>query len=374
MSIGRFASWIAISLALIPAWVGAACALPEGIAPGPAVDPKALDGFYLGGDACLYDPLSINPDAVPRFRGSRVSADVPTLYYVNGANGSPLITAVNVAALAERSQVAVLGIFYAGDGISAAPGTLPVISSGRAVDTLKQVIADHLTRQEPLHIRGGSAGTLVISEAIHATRNRLARESGLRGDGARPLDWLRVETHGAVARDFPDGPRYIHYDAKLDPVTKIGVAGSVAHPGARAVIAHFDPDRSGSARRQELVSLAQSVRKVGAGRQSAAEDEAALWNVLKARGLGVSKPFETQDFIAEMALAALIPGSGVGLVPDTLKDALAFLSNAFLAVHGAQTYDPYRRPFDALYGAELPASRAVRQVTLETPPPVFEGL
>ena len=370
---GRFGSFVAISLALIPAWVGATCALPQGIAPGPAVDPQTLDGFYLGGDACLYDPQSIDPDAVPRFRGSRVNADVPTLYYVNGANGSPLITAVNLAALAEQSQLAILGIFYAGDGIAAVPGTLPLISSGRAVDTLKQVIADHLTRQEPMHIRGGSAGTVVISEAIHATRNRLAREARLRGDWAAPLDWLRVETHGSVARDFPDGPRYIHYDAKLDPVPKIGVAGPVAHPGAGAVIAQFDAGRSGSARRQSAVSLAQSIHAVGAGR-SAVGDDAVLSSVLKDRGLGVNKPLETQDFIAEMALAVLVPGSGVGLVPDALKDALAFLSNAFLAVHGAQTYDPYRRPFDRLYGAERPASRAVRQVTLETPPLMIHGL
>lgn len=371
---GRFGSFVAISLAVIPGLAGAACALQEGIAPGPAVDPKTLDGFYLGGDVCLYDPLSIDPDTVPRFRGSRVEADLPTLYYVNGANGSPLITAVNLAALAERSQVAILGIFYAGDGIAAAPGTLPVISSGRAVDTLKQVIADHLTRQEPLHIRGGSAGTVVISEAIHATRNRLAREARLRGDWAAPLDWLQVETHGSVARDFPDGPRYIHYDAKLDPVTKIGVAGPVAHPGARAVVAHFKADRPPSSRVQEAVSLAQSVRAVGSAR-SAGADEAALSSALKAKGLGIEKPLETQNFIAEMSLAALLPGGGgAGVVPDALKDALAFLSNAFLAVHGAQTYDPYRRPFDALFGADLPASRAVRQVTLETPPPVSEGL
>jgi len=45
-----------------------------------------------------------------------------------------------------------------------------------------------------------------------------------------------------------------------------------------------------------------------------------------------------------------------------------------LAVHGAQTYDPYRRPFDELFGAVPPASRKVRHITLETPPPLREGL
>lgn len=370
----EFRSWtLALGLALAPAWVGA-CALPEGIEPGPAVDPRALDGFYLGGDVCLYDPATVGEDRVPRFRGARAPQDGTTLYYVNGANGSPVITAVNVAVLAEISQIAILGIFYAGDGAGAAGDALPAASSGPAVDTLELVIADHLARREPVHIRGGSAGTVVISEAIHGTRNRLAKEARLRGDWAAPLDLLRVETHGSVARDFPDGPRYIHYDAKPDPVPKLGVAGPVAHPGARAVIAHFAPDRSRSARQQSAASLARSASQVGAAR-SRAQDEAALVDVLKARGLGLNKPVETQDFIAAMSLAALIPGAGgVGLVPDVLKDALAFLSNAFLAVHGAQTYDPYRRPFAELFGSDLPASRAVRHVTLETPPPPREGL
>jgi hypothetical protein len=76
-----------------------------------------------------------------------------------------------------------------------------------------------------------------------------------------------------------------------------------------------------------------------------------------------------------MGLAALTPVRGrVGAVPDALKGALAFLSNAFLAVHGAQTYDPYRRPFDVLYATGLTESRRVRHIDLQTPPPVMEGL
>lgn len=373
----RFRRWAMVALAglaCMPAWAEAACELPEGIMPGPGVDAQTLDGFYLGGDLCLYDPASVSEENVPRFRGSRAATDAPTLYYVNGANGSPVITAVNVAALAETSQISVLVIFYAGDGTAPLTQALPAVSSGAAVETLKGVIADHLARQEPVHIRGGSAGTVIISEAIHGTRNRLARETRLRGDWAAPLGLLRVETHGSVARDFPDGPRYIHYAAKPDPVPKIGVAGPVAHPGARALIASFRPDRSLIARSEAVVSVAQSVQKLNV-RPASVGDDAALLNVLKAKGLGMDKPFQTQDFIAEISRAALIPGGGgAGAVPDVLKDALTFLSTAFLAVHGAQTYDPYRQPFDVLYGAELPVSPRVRNIELETPPPVLEGL
>lgn len=354
--------------------VSADCSRPEGINPGPSVDVQALDGFYLGGDLCLYDPASVGEELVPRFLGTDVAPDAKTLYYVNGANGSPVITAVNVAALAEISKIAILVIFYAGDGVAPLTQALPAVSSGPAVETLKQVIADHLERQEPIHVRGGSAGTVIISEAIHGTRNRLARETRLRGDWAAPLDLLRVETHGSIARDFPDGPRYIHYVAKPDPVPKIGVAGPVAHPGARALIATFSPERTRMARSQSVVSVAQSVQKLNVRPQTLGDD-AALLSVLKAKGLGMDKPSQTQDFIAEMSRAALIPGSGsAGAVPDVLIDALAFLSNAFLSIHGAQTYDPYRRPFDELFGTELPASRKVRHITLETPPPPGEGL
>ena len=364
---------VALGIALaLP--VSADCSRPEGIMPGPGVDAQTLDGFYMGGDICLYDPASVSEENVPRFRGSRAATDAPTLYYVNGANGSPVITAINVAALAETSQIAILAIFYAGDGTAPLTQSLPAVSSGVAVETLKGVIADHLARQEPVHIRGGSAGTVVISEAIHGTRNRLARETRLRGNWAAPLGLLRVETHGSVARDFPDGPRYIHYAAKPDPVPKIGVVGPVAHPGARALIASFRPDRSLIARSEAVVSVAQSVQKLNV-RPASVGDDAALLSVLKAKGLGMDKPFQTQDFIAEISRAALIPGGGgAGAVPDVLKDALTFLSTAFLAVHGAQTYDPYRQPFDVLYGAELPVSPRVRNIELETPPPVLEGL
>ena len=354
--------------------VSADCSRPEGIMPGPGVDAQTLDGFYMGGDICLYDPASVSEENVPRFRGSRAATDAPTLYYVNGANGSPVITAINVAALAETSQISVLVIFYAGDGTAPLTQALPAVSSGAAVETLKGVIADHLARQEVVHIRGGSAGTVVISEAIHGTRNRLARETRLRGNWAAPLGLLRVETHGSVARDFPDGPRYIHYAAKPDPVPRIGVVGPVAHPGARALIASFRPDRSLIARSEAVVSVAQSVQKLNV-RPASVGDDAALLSVLKTKGLGMDKPIQTRDFIAEISRAALIPGGGgAGAVPDVLKDALTFLSTAFLAVHGAQTYDPYRQPFDVLYGAELPVSPRVRNIELETPPPVLEGL
>lgn len=373
----RFKRWAIVALAglaCMPAWAEAACELPDGITPGRGVDVQTLDGFYLGGDLCLYDPASVGEEEVPRFKGTRAPPDSPTLYYVNGANGSPVITAINVAALAETSQISVLVIFYAGDGTAPLTHALPAVSSGASVETLKGVIADHLARQEPVHIRGGSAGTVVISEAIHATRNRLAKETRLRGDWAAPLGLLRVETHGSVARDFPNGPRYIHYAAKPDPVPKIGVAGPVAHPGARAVVASFRPGISLGARNETVMSAMQSLQKLNV-RPASFEDETALLDVLKAKGLGMDKPFETQDFIAEISRAALVPGAGTtGGVPDVLKDAVAFLSTAFLAVHGAETYDPYRQPFDMLYGADLPVSPRVRQVELETPPPVLEGL
>lgn len=217
------------------------CLLPEGISPGPFTNLSGLEGFFLGRDRCLYDPASISPERVPAFRGSHAAPDGPLMFDVNGANGSPPDVARHIQELAETSQIAVVGIlYYPSTPTDPLVDALPLTSAGPAVGTLQGVINASLERGEPIHIRAGSAGTVVVRAAIARVKSELTRHGRRPGSRDRPLDLLRVETHGTVARDFPDGPRYIHYVNLFDPVpNSLGINSPGAHPGAHAVLALF---------------------------------------------------------------------------------------------------------------------------------------
>lgn len=241
--------WLRWTQLMMALWMGLtfqvsaapACLLPEGISVGPFTNLVALEGFFLGQDRCLYDPASISPERVPAFRGSRASPDGPLMFYVNGANGSPPDVARNIQELAETSQIAVVGIlYYPSTPTDPLVDALPKTPAGPAVDTLQDVINTSLQHREPIHIRAGSAGTMVVREAIARVKRELTRHGRRPGSRDQPLDLLRVETHGTMARNFPDGPRYIHYVNLLDPIpNSLGINSPGAHPGAHAVLALF---------------------------------------------------------------------------------------------------------------------------------------
>ena len=220
---------------------GSGCLLREGISPGAFTRLPALEGFFLGRDSCLYDPASVSPDRVPAFRGAHAAPDMPLMFDVNGANGSPPAVARHIQELADTSQIAVIGIlYYPTSATDPLVDALPLTSAGPAVDTVQGVIETALQRGEPIHIRAGSAGTVVVREAIARVKESLMRRGHRPGHRDQLLDLLRVETHGTVARDFPDGPRYIHYVNLFDPVpNSLGINSAGAHPGANAVLALF---------------------------------------------------------------------------------------------------------------------------------------
>ena len=49
------------------------------------------------------------------------------------------------------------------------------------------------------------------------------------------MNRIRVVTYGGATRRYPDGPRYIHYLNRLDPIPWLfGVGALGAHPGQDA--------------------------------------------------------------------------------------------------------------------------------------------
>ena len=390
------------------------CLLPEGIHLGPLARLRAMDGFFLGRDICLYDPALVSPERVPAFRGSRAPEDGPLMFYINGANGSPWVTSVNMAALVERSQIAAVGIFYYTTQLDAADFT-PRIPSGPAVRTLKGVIDTSLARGEPLHIRADSAGTAVVSEAISHVAEDLKRYSRQPGDWRQPLDLLRVETDGALVKSFPDGPRYIHYVNKRDLIPKLGIDRPSAHPGSGAVMAVFSERELPSpteikqqgiaisttaqakmASSERVQSLTQSDEEISqqlaaisdADQQGSSPEEEqmlseqALLSMLKSKGMDNMPPVDAQKYLYVTLRSFLKFGfpaftavrNPPKFLTTTAIKTLGFLAQAYRSVHRSLVYDARRRPFDEIYTVGSGSSPEVRWVDLDglnTPP---EGL
>jgi hypothetical protein len=390
------------------------CLLPEGIHLGPLARLRAMDGFFLGRDICLYDPALISPDRVPAFRGSRAPEDGPLMFYINCANGSPWVTSVNIASLVERSQIAVVGIFYYTPQLDAADFTLR-IPSGPAVRTLKGVIQTSLERSEPLHIRADAAGTAVVSEAISQITDDLKKYSRQSEDWLQPLDLLRVETAGALVKSFSDGPRYIHYVNKRDLIPKLGIDRPSAHPGSGAVMAVFSERelpslteikqqgiaisttaqaKMASAERgrsltpsdeeisQQLTAISDAAQQGSSPEEEQMLSEQALLSMLKSKGMDDMPPVDAQKYLYVTLRSLLkfgLPAFTAVTNPPkflttTAIKTLDFLAQSYRSVHRSLVYDARRRPFDEIYTVGSGGSPEVRWVDLDglnTPP---EGL
>ena len=75
-------------------------------------------------------------------------------------------------------------------------------------------------------------------------RSRLLVEDGLtRARTETLLSRVRVETFGGAAGAYPNGPQYVHYVNRLDPVSTLFGLGPVANrlvaPGSGAVVRRF---------------------------------------------------------------------------------------------------------------------------------------
>lgn len=222
-------------------WAGAAgaCDLTGGLSIEGMRDFSRMDGYFIGGDRCFY-PGSTPAASIPPFKGPN-PADNRRLFYVNGANGDPARIAQVLEAMAARSNIYVVGLFYASGNIKQiAQGLVPRTPKGASVETLHQLLRDAINANETIHIRAGSAGTFVVGEALRRMSAELTQRRLQPGKGLEQLDLIRVETTGSANRDFPDGPRYVHYINRLDPVAaSMDTPGLATQLGARAVLALF---------------------------------------------------------------------------------------------------------------------------------------
>jgi hypothetical protein len=208
---------------------------------------RAFDGLFVGAGGRTYSP-STPLGSVPAVVPSNGRASDETLIYVNGISTSKDGQFNSLQRIADRTGARVVGIHNATQGaaldiIQSAGDTLD-IGRNPAVDTLASTVYDEITAGRDVYLMAHSQGALITSRALTDVRNRLMLEDGLSArEAERVLSRVRVETFGGAAAYYPNGPQYVHYVNRLDPVPGLFGLGPVAnplvHPGRGAVVHRF---------------------------------------------------------------------------------------------------------------------------------------
>lgn len=212
---------------------------------------KVYDGMYVGKGGAAYTsstPLS----SVPPFTPSNGRPPQGTIIYVNGILTDKATQAASLQKIADKTGASVIGVHNATAGVardlSQCVTDKANVGHNPAVDTMADAIYGELTADPPhsVHVMAHSQGGLVTSRAIRQVKKRLRIEDGLsKKEAEQRLSGLQVETFGAAAGHYPDGPRYKHVINRYDLVptmTGLGIDADDYNPTL-----HAGRDASGNA-------------------------------------------------------------------------------------------------------------------------------
>lgn len=208
---------------------------------------REFDGLFVGAGGRTYAPAT-PLGSIPAVTPTNGRASGETLIYVNGINTTKDGQFNSLQQIANQTGSRVIGIHNATQGaaldiIQSAGDTLD-IGRNPAVDTLASTVYDEIKAGRDVHLMAHSQGALITSRALTDVRNRLILEDGLSPrEAERVLSRVRVETFGGAAGSYPNGPQYVHYVNRLDPVPGLFGLGPVANPlvnpGRGAVVHRF---------------------------------------------------------------------------------------------------------------------------------------
>ncbi|MEW6732928.1 MAG: hypothetical protein AB1489_16500 [Acidobacteriota bacterium] len=195
------------------------------VAPSPLPEgqpDKSYDGAFVGANGRAYSsstPLS----QIPPVKPSDGREPTETLIYVNGIRTSKEGQAGSLQAIADKTGSAVIGIHNATENtfkdLLQSLGDKVDIGRNPAVDSVADAVYDSIKKGQTIHILGHSQGGLIVSRAIDDVRKRLLIEDGLSKSAVNQLlNNVKIETFGAAAASYPDGPQYVHYVNRVDPV------------------------------------------------------------------------------------------------------------------------------------------------------------
>ncbi len=211
----------------------------------------ANDGKLVGAGGQTFapgTPLSQIPGVTPKNNPNPSE----TILYVNGIGNSKDTQFRSLQGIADTTGAKIIGVHNATEGMAAdvLQCVKDKLDKGKnpAVDTLADTIYSELKAGRSVHLMGHSQGGLITSRALSHVANRLRIEDGLsKADTEKLLGKVKVETFGAAAWSYPDGPKYVHYVNDKDLVPKaFGVGlentplGFLEHAGKGAVVRHFD--------------------------------------------------------------------------------------------------------------------------------------
>ncbi len=206
-----------------------------------------FNGRFVGAGVRTYPP-STPLSEVPAVLPGDGREPVETIVYVNGISTTKDGQYGSLRQIADRTGARVVGVHNATQGgvvdvIQSAGDTLD-IGRNPAVDTLADAVYAEITAGRTVHLMAHSQGALITSRALTDVYQRLRVEDGLsRREAERVLARVEVETFGGAAGSYPDGPRYVHYVNRRDPVAALFGLGPVAtplvHPGRGAVVRRF---------------------------------------------------------------------------------------------------------------------------------------
>jgi hypothetical protein len=184
---------------------------------------KKYDGLFVGAGGKTYPPdapLSSIPAVTPRKGRGRGTA-----IFVNGLPFDKAVQANSMQAIANKSGMNVVGVHNSTEGIGRdlvqALGDKLNVGKNPAVVTLAKMMKKELDAGRPVHVMGHSQGGLIIARALQRVEGQLRREGMSPAQVEKTLSHVKVETFGAAASRFPNGPRYVHYVNRADvlPVT-----------------------------------------------------------------------------------------------------------------------------------------------------------
>ncbi|NPC80530.1 hypothetical protein HPC49_20180, partial [Pyxidicoccus fallax] len=193
---------------------------------------KVHDGQYLGAGGKTYPPTTPLSD-IPAVTPKNNPNAKQTVLYVNGINTTKDAQANSLQAIADTTGARVIGIHNATEGMATdlVQCVKDKLDKGHnpAVDTVADTLYNEIKAGRDVHMLAHSQGGLITSRALGDVYRRLRVEDGMGKDDAQKLmGRISVETFGAAAMNYPDGPKYVHYVNRADPVPDLFGMGPVS--------------------------------------------------------------------------------------------------------------------------------------------------
>jgi hypothetical protein len=231
-------------------------------AAAPAAAPPrdtAFDGHLLGPDGRTHAPGTPLDRVAP--------GNGPLIIQVNGINTDVAGQRQEIQALQQATGGRVVGVHNATEGMAAdlRQSALDRMGLGNnpAVTTLQRTVLNELRAGRPVHLVGYSQGAIITSRALTGVRNELIQQHTQAVRAANPtwsraqvqqeatrraeqqMGQIRVETFGGAAPSYPNGPQYVHYVNRNDPVatqTGLGRGPGVPEGAGRGAQVHYFTD------------------------------------------------------------------------------------------------------------------------------------